>query len=135
MQRLFFNFTFTFGYSAEHVMCNYGQDGVCRHAALTPERHCFLWAEPGCISVNGKSPIGSMARVSVINPKLALMNDDIMAGQRRTANFRAVDNTCQGCHMPWMAFIWRHREENTYGGFSCTCIYLLVFCSYPLLII
>lgn len=44
-----------------------------------------------------------MARVSVINPKLALMDDDIMAGQRRTTNFRAVDNTYQGCHMPWTA--------------------------------
>lgn len=133
MKRFFLNFTFTFGYSAGHVRRNFGQDWVCQHAALTPQRHCFLWPEPGRISVNGKSPIGSMAGLSVINPKLALMDDDIMAGQRRPTNFRAVDNTYQGCHMPWVAFTGGCRDENTYGGSSCICMYLLVFYSYPLL--
>lgn len=106
---------------------------MCRHAALTGQGHCFLWPEPGPVSVNG-----SLARVSVINPKLALMDDDTMAGQRRTSNFRAVDNTCQGCHMAtmaWMAFTWCCRDENDYGGFSCIRVSLLMLYSYPLLMV
>lgn len=106
---------------------------MCRHAALTPQWPCFLRPEAGHVSVNGKSPIGNMARFSVINPKLALMDDDIMAGQKRTTSFRADDNKYQGCHMPWTAFTWLCRDENTYGAFSCICMYLLVFYSYPLL--
>lgn len=49
-------------------------------------------AQLGRVSVNGKSPVGSLARVPVINPKLAFGDDDIMAGQRHTTGFRAVDN-------------------------------------------
>lgn len=52
----------------------------------------FVMAQLGRVSVNGKSPVGNLARVPVINPKLAFGDDDIMAGQRHTTGFRAVDN-------------------------------------------
>lgn len=71
---------------------NLGQDWVCRHAAETPQQHCLLWPQPGHVSVNVKSAVGNLARVPVINPKLASGDDDIVAGQRRTTDFRAVDN-------------------------------------------
>lgn len=133
VKHFFFNFTFTFGHSAGHARRNFGQGWVCQRAARTLQRRCFLRPEPGHVSVNGKGPIGSMARVSVINTKLAPMDDDIMAGQRRATNFRAVDNTYQVCHMPCMASTWCCRDENTYREFFCLCVYLLVFYSYPLL--
>lgn len=52
----------------------------------------LLWPQPGHVSANGKSPVGNLARVSVTNPKLAFVDDDIVAGQRHTTDFRAVDN-------------------------------------------
>lgn len=136
MKHFHFNVTFTSGYSAGHIRRRFGQDWVCRHASLTAEGSCFLWAEPGPVSVNGKGPTGSLARVSVINPKLALTDDDTVAGQRRSTNFRAVDSIRQGCHMAamaWMAFTWCCRDENDYGGFSWIHVSLLVLYSHPLL--
>lgn len=89
--------------------------------------------EPGHVSGNGRSLTGRMAQVSVRNPKLALMDDDIMAAQGHTTNFIAVGNTYQGYHMLWVAFTWGCRHENIYGRSSCICVYLIAFCSYPLL--
>lgn len=95
---LFLNFTSAFGYSGAYVRHNFGQDWGCRHAAETSQQCCLLWSQPGHVSVNGKSPIGNLARVPITNPKLAFGDDDIMAGQRRTTDFRAVDNISRLSH-------------------------------------
>lgn len=120
---LFFNSTSTFGYSGAHVRHNCGQDWVCRLAAQTPQWHCLLWPQPGYVSVNGKSPIGNLARVSVINPKLAFVDDDIMAGQRRTTDFRAVDNVSRLSHALDRIQVELQRWEHLRRGLlSFVCI-------------
>lgn len=44
-----------------------------------------VWPEPGHSSVDGRSSNGSVTRVPVVNPKLALIHDDIRASQRRVS--------------------------------------------------
>lgn len=79
-----------------------------------------------------KVPFGNLAWVSVTHPELALVDDDTMAGQRCTTGFRAVDNISRLSHALDRIQVRLQRWENLQRS-SFVCLYLLVFCSYPLL--
>lgn len=135
---LFLNFTSTSGYSGAHMRHKFGQDWVCRHATETPQQHCLLWPQPGHVSVNGKSPIGNLARVSVLNPKLAFVDDEIMAGQRCTTDFRVVDNISRLSHALDRIQValqrWEHSRRVFFHMPVSTCFLFLSFTKWYVLL-